>query len=329
MDDEGHVVDAEGVQKVAVVGAGTMGPGLAQVFAGAGHPVSLYSRTAATLEKALSVAAANLQTFVRHGLLDASDVPATLARIAPTTSLVEAGAGASLVVEGVAEDLDAKRAVFAELDAYCPDGAIFTSTTSYLDIYRVVPKRRLPTTVIAHWFAPPHVVPLVEVVKGERTSEETVAVVVGLLERLGKTTVVLDRFVPGFCVNRLLRSIGREVFFLLDNGYLTADQLDTAVKASLIPRAMVLGFVQRYDFTGLDLSLSNLQNPDYVEPPLVDAPRSLVERVEKGDLGVKTGRGFFDYGDRGLEDVLAERDDALLRAFVAAGALTKEPVVRS
>ena len=87
-----------------------------------------------------------------------------------------------------------------------------------------------------------------------------------LLERLGKTPVVMGRFVPGFCVNRLLRSIGREVFFLLDNGYLTPEQLDAAVKASLVPRAMVLGFVQRYDFTGLDLSLANLRNPDYVEP---------------------------------------------------------------
>jgi 3-hydroxybutyryl-CoA dehydrogenase len=321
-------VDAEGVQKIAVVGAGTMGPGLAQVFAGAGHAVSLYSRTDATLEKALSVATANLQTFVRHGLVDASDVPAILARITPTTSLVEVGAGAGFVVEAVSEDLDVKRAVFAELDAYCPDGAVFTSTTSYLDVFRVVPGRRLPTTVIAHWFAPPHIVPLVEVVRGERTSEGTVVLVVELLERLGKRPVVMDRFVPGHCVNRLLRSIGREVFFLLDNGYLTPEQLDAAVKASIVPRAMVLGFVQRYDFTGLDLSLANLQNPDYVEPPQDDAPRSLVGRVEKGDLGVKTGRGFFDYGGRELEGILAERDDALLAAFAAAGELGREPVFR-
>ncbi len=321
-------MDAEGVQKVAVVGAGTMGPGLAQVFAGAGHAVSLYSRTAATLEKALSVTAANLQTFLRHGLLEASDVPAILARITPTTSLVEAGAGSDLVVEAVVEDLDAKRVVFAELDAYCPDGAVFTSTTSYLDIFRVVPERRLPSTIIAHWFAPPHVIPLVEVVKGESTSEQTVAVVTDLLEGLGKTPVLMDRFVPGFCINRLLRSIGREVFFLLDNGYLTPEQLDAAVKASLVPRAMVLGFVQRYDFTGLDLSLANLRNPDYVEPPRDDAPRSLVERVEKGEVGVKTGKGFFDYSGRELEDILAERDDELLRAFAAAGALAGDEVTR-
>jgi 3-hydroxybutyryl-CoA dehydrogenase len=166
-------------------------------------------------------------------------------------------------------------------------------------------------------------------VRGEKTSAETVAVVVELLEGLGKTPVVMDRFVPGFCVNRLLRSIGREVFFLLDNGYLTPEQLDTAVKASLVPRALVLGFVQRYDFTGLDLSLANLANPDYVEPARDDAPRSLVERVERGELGVKTGKGFFDYGGRELEDVLAERDEALLRAFAAAGTLSADAPARS
>jgi 3-hydroxybutyryl-CoA dehydrogenase len=314
------------VHKVAVVGAGTMGPGLALVFARAGHSVSLYSRTEESLDRALAVAAADLQTLERHELLGAGEIPATLARIAPTTSLVQAGAGASLVVEAVAEDLGVKRAVFAELDAYCPDGAIFTSTTSYLDVFPIVPERRLPTTVIAHWFAPPHIVPLVEVVRGERTSDETVAVVVGLLEHLGKTTVVMDRFVPGFCINRLLRSIGREVFFLLDNGYVTAEQLDLAVKASLAPRAMALGFVRRYDFTGLDLSLSNLANPDYVEPPLDDAPHSLVERVERGELGVKTGRGFFDYGDRDFEEVLAARDHALIKSFAVARDLIGEPV---
>ena len=321
-------MDAEGVHKVAVVGAGTMGPGLALVFARAGYAVSLYSRSDGTLDTARSVAAADLETLVRHELLEAADVPATLARIAPTTSLVEVAAGAGLVVEAVAEDLDVKRAVFAELDAYCPDGAVFASTTSYLDIFQVVPKRRLPTTVIAHWFAPPHIVPLVEVVRGERTSDETVAVVVALLERLGKTPVIMDRFVPGFCVNRLLRSIGREVFFLLDNGYMTPEQLDAAVKASLVPRALVLGFVQRYDFTGLDLSLANLENPDYVEPARDDAPRSLVDRVARGDLGVKSGRGFYDYSGRDLEDVLAARDDALITAFAAAGELRREAVVR-
>jgi len=311
-------VDVKDVNKVAVVGAGTMGPGLAQVFASAGHPVSLYSRTAATLERALSVAASNMETFVRHGLLAAESVPDILTRISPTQSLEEAGSEASLVIESIAESLEAKRLVFEEMDRACPADAVFASNTSYLNIFEVVPERRLPRTIIAHWFAPPQIIPLVEVVRGSETSPETVRLVVDLLKKVGKVPTVMEKFVPGFCVNRLLRIIGREVFFLLDNGYMTADQLDQAVKASLIPRALVLGFVQRYDFTGLDLSLNNLQNPEFPEPPIDDSPRSLAEHVERGELGVKSGKGFFDYSDRDLEDVLRGRDDALLEVFDAA-----------
>ena len=300
-----------------MLGAGAMGPGLAHVFAAAGHPVALYSRTAATLERAHATIAANLATFVRHGLVAEEDVPRILGRIAATTRLAEAGDGARLVVETVAERAEVKQAVFAELDAACPPDCLFTSNSSYLDVFALVPERRLERTVIAHWFLPPHIVPLVEVVKGERTTPGTVAAVVGLLEAVGRVPVVLERFVPGFCVNRLQRAIGREVFFLLDNGYITPEELDRAVKASIVPRSVALGVVQRYDFTGLDLSLLNLRNPGYVEAPDDDAPRSLVERVERGDLGVKTGRGFYDYGDRDPDEVLAARDDALLDVFTA------------
>jgi 3-hydroxybutyryl-CoA dehydrogenase len=319
-------VDVKDVKKVAVVGAGTMGPGLAQVFACGGHPVSLYSRSEATLEKAMSIAAANMETFVRHDLLDAVDVPAALARISPTRSVTEAAAGASLVIESIAENMEAKRVVFEELDEACPDEAIFTSNTSYLNIYEVVPERRLPQTVIAHWFAPPQIIPLVEVVKGPQTSAETVEFVVALLKKVDRVPVVMEKFVPGFCINRFLRIIGREVFFLLDNGYMTADQLDLAVKASIIPRAMVLGFVQRYDFTGLDLSLNNLQNSDFLEPPLDNSPSSLVEHVERGEIGVKSGKGFFDYSDRDIKDVLRTRDDALIEVFNQARELIYQRV---
>ncbi len=284
-----HVMD---VEKVAVVGAGTMGPGLAQVFACAGHPVSLYSRKKETLEKAMSVAAANMETFVRHGLLTSDDVSAAIARISPTQSLEAAGTGASLVIESIAENLEAKRMVFEGLDKVCPDDAVLTSNTSYLNIYAVVPARRLPQTVIAHWFAPPQIIPLVEVVKGAETSAETVDLVVALLKKVERVPVVMEKFVPGFCVNRFLRIIGREVFFLLDNGYMTADQLDLAVKASIIPRAMVLGFVQRYDFTGLDLSLNNLQNSDFLEPPIDNSPSSLVEHRREWRDGREERQGL-------------------------------------
>jgi 3-hydroxybutyryl-CoA dehydrogenase len=308
-------VKIEDVKKVAIFGAGTMGPGLAQVFATAGYDVTMYSRKAETLEKGMSVAKANLATFVECGLLTEGAVPGILARIKTSQSVEEAGKDADFVIESIAEKMDAKKALYEELDSVCPERTILTSNTSYLNIYEVMPAGRLPQTVIAHWFAPPHIVPLVEVVKGPETSRETVDFVVDLLKKVDRVPTVLERFVPGFCINRFLRIIGREIFFLLDNGYMTAEQLDLAVKASIIPRAMVLGFVQRYDFTGVDLSYGNLQNPNFIEPPIDNQPKSLVELMERGELGVKTGKGFFDYSDRPLEQVLHERDAALIKVF--------------
>ena len=303
------------IRKVAVFGAGTMGPGLAQVFATAGYEVALYSRTAATLDKAMSVVAANLATFVDRGIVDKDDTERALARILPTRSVEEAGREADVVVETIVENRDAKQALYEELDAICREDAVLTSDTSYLNIFEIMPARRLPRTVIAHWFAPPHIIPLVEVVKGPQTSPETVDLVVALIGKVEHVPSVMDKFAPGFCVNRLLRGIGREVLFLLDNGYVTPEQLDVAVKASIIPRAMVLGFVQRYDFTGLDLAYNNLQNEAFVEAPVDNEPRSLVERVERGELGTKSGKGFFDYGGRSLEEVLHERDAAMLEVL--------------
>jgi len=308
-------VKVEEVKKVAIFGAGTMGPGLAQVFATAGYDVTMYSRRAETIEKAMRVTKANLSTFVEEGMLSEDAVPGILARITTTQSVEEAATDAYFVIESIVEKIDAKKALYEELDALCAERAILTSNTSYLNIYEVMPAARLPQTVIAHWFAPPHIVPLVEVVKGPETTQETVDFVVELLKKVDRVPTVLEKFVPGFCINRLLRIIGREVFFLLDNGYMTAEQLDLAVKASIIPRAMVLGFVQRYDFTGIDLSYGNLQNPDFIEAPIDNNPRSLRELMEKGHLGVKTGKGFFDYSDRPLEQVLKERDAALIRVF--------------
>jgi 3-hydroxybutyryl-CoA dehydrogenase len=311
----GVQVQLADIRKVAVFGAGTMGPGLAQVFATAGYEVALYSRTDKTLGRAMSVLAANLATFADRGMVDYNETARILARILPTRLVSEAGRGADVVIETIVEDRDAKQALYEELDAICREDTVFTSDTSYLNIFEIMPARRLPQTVIAHWFAPPHIIPLVEVVKGPETSPETVDLVVALIGKVDHVPSVMEKFVPGFCVNRLLRGLGREVLFLLDNGYMTPEQLDVAVKASIIPRAMVLGFVQRYDFTGLDLAYSNLKNEALVEAPVDNEPRSLVERVERGELGAKSGKGFFDYGGRSLEEVLHERDAVMLEVL--------------
>ena len=305
------------VRKIALFGAGTMGPGIAQVFAVGGYEVAMYSRKKETLDSALSVIRANTRTFVERGLLSPEDVTRALGRITPTQSIEEAAKDADVVIESIAEKKDAKKELYARLDALCPARTIFTSNTSALNIYEVMPAGRLPHTVIAHWFAPPHIISLVEIVPGPETGQETVDFVVELLKRVDRVPVIMEKFVHGFCINRILRALRRGLFFLLDHGYMSAEQLDFAVKASLIPRATVLGRARCYDFTGLDSSAKNLENKEFIDPPNDNAPRSLFDLVRRGDLGVKTGKGFFDYRDRSLEQVLKERDEALLDVFNA------------
>lgn len=223
------------IRKVAVLGCGTMGPGIAQTFAQHGYPVTVWSKVPEEHERAVKVVETSLETFVQHDMLRQTEVEQVLKRLTFTTDLETAGSGADLVVECIVENLEIKGRLFRQLDVFCKDDALIASNTSFLDIFKVTPERRQRRTVIAHWFAPPQIMPLVEVVRGPGSSEETVDGMVALLRRVGKTPIVMQKFVPGFAINRMLRILGRETFFLLDNGYITADQLDLAVKASLAP----------------------------------------------------------------------------------------------
>jgi 3-hydroxybutyryl-CoA dehydrogenase len=307
------------IKKIAVIGSGIMGPGIALDFAKAGYAVDLCDSRQAPLDLAHKVVHANLLTLAKHGMVSPGDIEKVEARITYSLGLPDSAGDADFdfVIECINEKKDAKSELFKQLDHMCRPDTIFASNTSYLNIFEMVPERRLPNTVVAHWFAPAHILPLVEVVREAKTSDQTERVVLELLRAIGKVPVLMKKYVPGHAINRLLRIIGREVFFLLDNGYITADQLDLAVKASIAPRMCLLGVVQRYDFTGLDLSAGNLRLANYPEPPIDNAPRSLVDRVQQGHLGVKTGQGFFDYSDKPLEETLAERDDNLIRILKA------------
>lgn len=303
------------IRKVTVLGCGTMGPGIAQTFAQHGYPVAVWSQVPEEHDRAVKVIRTSLETLVQHDKLRPVEIEPALERLNFTTELEAAVGGADLVVECIVENLEIKGGLFRKLDDCCQENALIASNTSFLDIFKVTPERRQCRTLIAHWFAPPQIMPLVEVVRGPGSSQDSVDTMAALLRRVGKAPILMQKFVPGFAINRMLRILGRETFFLLDNGYITADQLDLAVKASLAPRMMVLGLVQRYDFTGLDLSARNLENPDFLEPPLDNRPKSLFDLVEKGNFGVKTGKGFYDYSGRNYEDILKERDDKLLKVL--------------
>ncbi len=307
------------VRRIGVLGAGTMGTGLALVFAEAGFPVSLYSIPDPTLDRAPEVIRSGLETLADAGRITVDRIPEIMDRIAIGADFERVARNCDLFIEAVSEKIEVKQAVFEKLDALCAEHAVIASNTSFLNIFPIMPRRRLPNTAIAHFFAPAHIVPLVEVVRGEETSDETVVLLQAVLRKAGRVPVVMNKYVPGFCVNRIQAAIGNEVYHLLDNGYISPEDLDLAVKASLIPRAMVLGLVQRYDFTGIDLTLQNLKNNTYQYPRYSSPPECLAEKARAGSLGVKTGKGFYDYSGRRMEDVLEARDTALLRVLSSVG----------
>ena len=296
----------EDVTKIAVFGAGTMGPGLAQVFATAGYDVALYSRSAETLAKAMALVGSNLDAFVGRGLLTAGAAEASVARIRTTQSVEEAGRGTDLVVETIAEKLDAKQQLYEELDRICPEHAIFTSNTSSLNVFGAVPARRLPHTVMAHFFAPPHIIPLVEVVPGPETNSETVGLVAALLEAAGKSPVVMQKFGPGFIVNRIQRAIGETAMDIIDEGLAGPQEIDRAIKLTLGIRLPIVGVMQTFDFQGLDMLLLYQKNVGKVY-------RFIEEKVEEGACGAKSGRGIYDYQGRSEAEILKKRDDLYLK----------------
>ncbi len=302
------------IKNVTIIGAGTMGHSLAQAFAQGGYQVWLHDIKEEILQKARRLISANLQTLLDLGLL--SEEPAViLSRVRTTTNIKEAAQQADFIIEAIIEDETAKKEMFKILDEASPRQAILASNTSYLDIFKFVETKRPDKVLITHWFAPPHIVPLVEIVRGPETSKETVDTVKSLLLKLGKTPIVISKFLPGFIANRMQSALGNEVLFLLDNGYASPEDIDLATKASFGLRIPILGVVKRMDFTGLDLTQKVLQNAAYKVPPQRNRSEVVDRLVAQGKLGVKTGKGFYDYGGRSPEEIMRERDIKLIKLY--------------
>jgi 3-hydroxybutyryl-CoA dehydrogenase len=307
----------EGIKKIAVVGAGTMGHGIAQSFAQAGYQVSLMSRTQKTLDRAVSLIESSLSAMAEEGVVTHGSIPVIMRKIHLTTSIEEAAQDADIAFETMAEDKEAKKEVFAQLDKYCPPRTLLASNTTYLNIFDFVETSRPDKVLIAHWYAPPQIIPLVDVVKGPRTEMANVEWMADILRNIDKKPAVFKKYVPGYVVTRLQIAFQREVFYLLDNDFLSPEELDEAAKWGLAMRMMVVGIVQRIDFGGLDLTARNLEKSLFPPTPLEYKPTKIFELVKQGCLGVKTGKGFFDYKGRSEAEVCKERDVKLIRMFKA------------
>lgn len=299
-------MDPQSVKSAVVVGAGVMGHSIAQVFAQSGIEVGLVDLDEKILDRAMGLIRSNLETLADFGHVPVGEISAIESRIHPSTDLAAAAKATDFVVEAVVEIPDVKKKIFSQLEEFCPQDTILASNTSSLDVFSIAQVKRPQRMVVAHWFAPPHIIPLVEVVPGPETSPEVVSFTAGLLERLGKKTVVMKEFVPRFIVNRIQLSIAQAVWEMLEKGWATPEEIDLAVKLSLGIRLPIVGVVQTYDFTGLELVLDIMKASGDVNP-LIE------EKVKQGHLGAKTSKGFYDYGDRTESEILKKRDVRYLK----------------
>lgn len=285
-------------ERIAVIGAGTMGAGVAGVFAHLGYSVFLYSRRSTTLDGAL------------HAIEER--IGERVGNIRVTTDLGEAAAGADVLSENVVEDLDLKRRTFAELESLVGEECLLTTNTSSVPITSIASALRRPERLVGlHWFNPPAVMPLVEVVRGERTSDSVVARVRGLSAAIGKDVIEVRRDVPGFVVNRLQYAILREAVALVAAGVATVEDVDRAVETTLAPRWSASGPLRLMDLAGLD----TVEKVSRVVMPSLDddhgIPAMIADLVADGALGAKAGRGFYTWTPQLVADAVAQRDETV------------------
>jgi 3-hydroxybutyryl-CoA dehydrogenase len=272
-------------EPIAVVGAGLMGHGIAQVFAVAGHPVRITDESAAAL--------ATVHERVRRNLERIGGDTAAVARIEPCASLEQAVEGAAFVTEAVAEDLPLKRALFAKLDAATAPETILASNTSVISIGAIAADSTDPGRIVGtHWWNPPHLIPLVEVTQAQHTRPDVVERAMALLASVGKEPVHVRKDVPGFIGNRMQHALWREAIALVESGVADAADVDRVVKTSFGLRLSVLGPLENADLIGLEMTRAI---HGYVLPHLDARPAPsplLDELIDRGDLGMATGRGL-------------------------------------
>lgn len=278
---------------VAVIGAGLMGSGIAQVAAQAGWDVVLRDVTDAALARGRAAIEASYGKFVERGRLAAADVEAALARLTTTTEL-DAAREADIVVEAVFESLEVKAEVFGELDRICRDGAVLASNTSAIPITRIAATTQRPESIVGtHFFSPVPMMALCELVRGYKTSDETLAAARDFAEGVGKTCIVVNRDVAGFVTTRLISALVVEAVRLYESGVASAEDIDTACKLGF---GHAMGPLATTDLTGVDI-LRNATENIYAETrdEKFAAPEILSRMVSAGDLGRKSGRGFYTY----------------------------------
>ncbi len=293
------------MKKIAVIGAGTMGNGIAHVFAQNGYSVNLIDISQEALDIALATISKNLDRMVAKEKIDETVKSATLGKISTYTLLAEGIADTDLVIEAASENLEVKLKIFGELDDLCAENTILATNTSSISITQIAAATQRPDKVIGmHFMNPVPIMQLVEIIRGYSTSNETIQTIMELSQKLGKTPTEVNDY-PGFVANRILMPMINEAIETLYHGVAGVSEIDTVMKLGM---AHPMGPLQLADFIGLDVCLSilnvmydGLKNPKYAPCPL------LVNMVTAGKLGVKTGEGFYDYSESKKSDKVSSR----------------------
>lgn len=306
------VYNASDVKTVAVVGFGTMGIGIAQNFAEGGLRVHVIDRDDAALTRGMDVMTSALALAEAEGLIPDADVVHARVTGFDWDSFDAALDGVQMVVETVPEVLDIKKDVFARLDRLPADVLIGSNTSSFTVSQMTADMDSAARVVGLHYFNPAHLIPAVEIHHGERTSDAAIDAVIGVMRAMGKVPVRVRKEIPGFIINRLTGALEREIDLLLDQGVVSPEDLDEAVKASLGFRLACIGPMEAEDFIGLDTAYRVSNNVFKGLSNATKASGGLGEKVERGELGVKSGKGWYDYSDRSNTEVFATRDRKLM-----------------
>jgi 3-hydroxybutyryl-CoA dehydrogenase len=274
-----------------------MGHAIAQEFAAAGYEVMLCGRSGDRLQEAMIKIERSLNELAKWEMISENDVAPSLSRLQTTTDVTAAGSTADLIVEAIVEELEIKNELFSKLDTIAPEATIFASnTSSILPSVLASATQRPDRFLVVHYFNPPYLMPLVEIVRGNETSDTTVEVIYNLMKSMSKSPIICQKEAPGFIVNRLQLVLWREAFNIVQKGIASPQEVDLAVKKSFGRRLGMVGPFELYEYIdGYDLTL---QCEKYMLPDMDTSKESyplLLAKVEKGELGAKTGKGFYEW----------------------------------
>jgi len=300
MSGNGTVPGIDGVRSIVVIGAGAMGSQIGMLCALAGFDATITDIDPAALDRAKAQLRQRMSRDIEHGRRVAGDVDAAFGRLTGTTDLAAAAAGADFVIEAAVEKLDVKRRLFADLDRAAPAHAILATNSSSIVSSRIADATGRPDRVCnVHFFNPALVMQCVEVVRGPECSDRTVDTAIELVRRLGKVPVLLKREIPGFIANRILNAVREEAIFLLENGVASVADIDTACRTAL---GYPMGPFELMDLTGIDIGYLTKKDRYAESGDPKDLPSKTVSAlVERGELGRKTGRGWYDYDESGAK----------------------------